>query len=98
MRLIDADELLKKLLPLFNYRIVERDDIKREVDNMPTIEQKHGRWIKKKIGYSTVFETDIVQYVCSECGRQIGANGFKLENFPYCNCGAKMDEVTEDDK
>ena len=56
----------------------------------------YGHWIKKKIGYSTVFEKNIFQYVCSECGRQIGANGFKLENFPYCNCGAKMNEVIED--
>lgn len=47
MRLIDADEALKKISALFNYRIVEFDDIKRIVDNMPTVEQKHGHWIRE---------------------------------------------------
>ena len=43
-------------------------------------EVKHGYWVKgKRIGIN------MSQYTCSQCGKWEDAE------FPYCNCGAKMD-------
>ncbi|SET05842.1 hypothetical protein SAMN02910413_1681 [Pseudobutyrivibrio sp. C4] len=50
-------------------------------------ERKVGKWIK-------VTETEFgIGYQCSECGRFIlteSIDGRKLEDFPYCHCGAVM--------
>lgn len=82
MRLIDADELIKRLEkdPLFP--LVEQYNISGVIENAPTIEAepvKHGRW---------KCESDMETYTiwrCSECGI-----GFE-HTSPYCrNCGAKM--------
>lgn len=56
------------------------------------VKVKHGRWIK-----ITQEWADYAEYFCSCCGRKIKAP-FTLNPawaFPYCHCGAKMDEVTE---
>ena len=49
--------------------------------------RKVGKWIK-------VSETELgIGYQCSECGRFIlteSINRRKLEDFPYCHCGAEM--------
>ena len=53
---------------------------------------KHGRWIK-----ITQEWADYAEYFCSCCGRKIKAP-FTLNPawaFPYCHCGAKMDEQQE---
>jgi len=51
-------------------------------------EHKKGKWIK-------VSETEFgIGYQCSECGKFIlteSIDGRKLEDFPYCHCGAKME-------
>lgn len=55
----------------------------------PTVEAKeivHGHWIEKEVSSGRD------SWECSVCGRR--ARG-KIENLPYCHCGAKMDEVRE---
>jgi hypothetical protein len=50
---------------------------------------KIGRWIESK-GYD---DRDHF-YTCSECGRSINLIcGATLADYPYCHCGAKMQEV-----
>lgn len=61
-------------------------------------ERKVGKWIK----YNTTEKIDmfgdrvkVSSYKCSECGRiisDISEDGFtnKLQDYPYCHCGAKM--------
>lgn len=82
MRLIDADELIKRLKkdPLFP--LIEQYNISGVIEKAPTIEAepvKHGRW---------ECESDLETYTiwrCSECGI-----GFE-HTSPYCRyCGAKM--------
>jgi len=48
----------------------------------------HAYWIHDGGGYDG--RDDF--YHCSKCGRTINMIcGDKLENYPYCHCGAKMD-------
>lgn len=55
--------------------------------------QHHAHWeINKSMSsaYDTVFK-------CSACGKEISVNGIWelnkfIEKYPYCSCGAKMDE------
>ena len=60
-------------------------------------EPKHGRWVKL---YKTALhksDGDYVRYMCSTCGRflDIPYYGELPVNvyYPYCHCGAKMDEA-----
>ena len=90
MRLIDADELLKK----FCHGCPDNDNGDNCIMNhcadydlvltMPTVDAelvKHGRWIEDEYGIPH----------CSEC-KTINNTVYKN----YCpNCGAKMDEVEE---
>ena len=73
-------------------RLINRNEITLgEYDEMtkPLDEEvrKVGKWIK-------VSETELgIGYQCSECGRFIlteSINRRKLEDFPYCHCGAEM--------
>ena len=53
------------------------------IDKQPTEDVtsvQHGHWIKKVGGVHFPWK-------CSLCGR------VEAEKEPYCNCGAKMDEV-----
>lgn len=52
-----------------------------------------GHWIKEK----SIFGWDGHSYQCSECGRSIHLDTEMedLEDYPYCHCGAKMQEVEE---
>lgn len=45
--------------------------------------ERRGRWKR-------IIEDPPV-YACTECGRTIST--YNLDRYPYCNCGAKMDEV-----
>lgn len=97
MRLIDADELMKKFYDIeFNAKHelfgVSRDlaleglkHIKKALKGMPTIDPvKHGRWEESKC-------LDDCFWVCSCCkfpSQAVAAP--KL--YKYCpNCGARMD-------
>ena len=52
-----------------------------------------GHWIKEK----SIFGWDGHSYQCSECGRSIHLDTEMedLDDYPYCHCGAKMQEVEE---
>lgn len=93
MRLIDAD-MLEPSEVYMNYgftRIVYMDDI----DEMPTVDAepvRHGHWIE---GNNFHWYSNS----CSCCGytrtTDIKSNGWN--QWKYCpNCGAKMDEVTDE--
>lgn len=49
--------------------------------------EKVGHWIRQKSPYG-----DAHTYECSECGRTIYAEDSDLSDFPYCHCGARMEE------
>lgn len=94
-RLIDANKIPWCNYDLDNYHSFVGVD-KEYVDEMPTIEVepvRHGRWI---------YENSLVginAYHCSECNRLEVARDLDdiYETCPYCNCGAKMDGVLNDD-
>ena len=99
MRLIDADELVKR------FKIIANDNWNKQtptswgaafsdaieiVDEQPAIDPvKHGRWVRlTEDGYEPQ------EYMCSLCCRTIrylGAPALLIERYPYCHCGAKMD-------
>ena len=94
-RLIDADKLEsgEVVIPKIyvkegnlevSYEYVEvfyKDD----VDNAPTVEPKHGRWIRNDNG----------TYSCSECKSWIPNEQYYYAR--YCLfCGAKMNEVPDE--
>ena len=84
MRLIDADELLKKLN---EERIQYNADINYFITNAPTVEAepvRRGKWVVA--GDTTHY------YICSVCG----APGDCFDN--YCrSCGARMGEEEKDE-
>lgn len=104
MRLIDADELVKR------FKIIANDNWNKQtptswgaafsdaieiVDEQPTIDPvKHGRWEKDS---DTAF-----YWRCSECGCYLFWRKedylLRHEDEPnYCpNCGAKMEESDEE--
>ena len=84
MRLIDADELLKKLP---TEEIVSRIT----VAYMPTVDPvKHGWWIGEDD------EATTSNGYCSVCGWESLLYETDVFGMPYCpNCGAKMEEVRE---
>ena len=80
MRLIDADELIRKI------RHDDKDGIYWEIYHAPTIETepvRHGHWTLDRHEHG----------VCSVCHMtSVDIIGGEFHN--YCpNCGAKMDEV-----
>lgn len=65
----------------------------RFIDAQPAAdvaEVRHGRWILiRRQAASAIFK-------CSECGREEVFDSFhRLENTPYCHCGARMDKEDE---
>lgn len=65
------------------------DTLMATIEDIPTIEAekiRNGEWIHNE-GYD---KRDNF-YTCSLCGRTINIIcGDRLENYPYCHCGAKM--------
>lgn len=105
---MDSKEAIKRLLDIRNnmdkcYREeLERggkkdfdveDDIAALEIGIDAISIKHGQWI-----HQTGYDKRDNWYVCSECGRSINLiGGDRLENYPYCHCGAKMSWVVADE-
>ena len=54
---------------------------------------RHARWVPVTNAIHCDNEA-WVQYQCSDCGRVIWVdhNAESLSDYPYCHCGAKMDE------
>lgn len=110
MALIDREELLNKFKntreaidfvaedknvnkDYIRGQIMRLENCITEVKSMPVIEQKHAHWIK-------LDEDDYGDtYKCSNCNTCF--YGVVDPDDSLCNfcltCGAKMDEVTEDD-
>lgn len=68
------------------------DDV--NLDSIPAADvapMRHGRWIlTHRQAASAIFK-------CSECGREETFDSFhRLENTPYCHCGALMDWTEEE--
>lgn len=98
MRPIDADKLIQLIPP-------EEIIARMAIANAPTIvpdmaqvlayecgkasaERPKGEWIKEPNGKTT----DL--YRCSVCNRSIMlCKGADLTKYPFCHCGAKMEEA-----
>ena len=50
-------------------------------------ERPHGEWIKSKEWMKGTITTI---YKCSECGRTIATMPNRLDEYPFCHCGADM--------
>lgn len=96
-RLIDADELIEIA---HRIRLDSRERIERMIESAPTVDPvKHGYWIgvsqtkfEKLFFHSRVFK-------CSICGNYLDFDGINAGrgSANFCpNCGAKMDEVTNE--
>ena len=68
---------------------VQNNHIWNEVYDLPVADVapvRHGRWILKRQQAASVI------FKCSECGREEVFDSFhRIENTPYCHCGALMD-------
>lgn len=100
MRLIDADELKRKMEDLVFYRgniVIEIIDALHKVDECQTVDAepvKHAHWIPDERETGEGSNT----YKCSACGEiQMIIEGTPKENgWKYCpNCGAVMDGEIE---
>jgi hypothetical protein len=81
MRLIDADELIERLLESRREETETTLKLERFIKKQPTIEPKpkRGRW-------EVVDYEEPRRYGCSECKRLV----WHTENYCPC-CGAKME-------
>jgi len=63
----------------------------KELKQLKEKEPKIGHWIKEKSMY---YDWDGYSYYCSECGRVVHKDEFEdmQIDYPYCHCGAKMEE------
>ena len=90
MRPIDADNLKAKMETTVMYGF-DTYVACGVIDDEPTVDfepVRHGRWVHDGGGYDGRDNW----YHCSECNRTLNLIcGKKLEDYPYCHCGAKMD-------
>ena len=69
-----------------------------DVETLPPVtpKQRTGHWVESYINQIKGCNDIGHFYVCTECGRYINlSQGAKLSDYPYCHCGAKMQEVEE---
>lgn len=80
--LFKVEGLLTYYLPVEDYDTV--------VEIKKALKPKTGHWIKKETPYGW----DGHSYQCSICGRSIHLDTVveDLTDYPYCHCGAKMEE------
>lgn len=102
MNLIDKDIVLKHLdmclaktdgqTPIVDATLMA---IKCYIEDAPAVDAepvRHGKWIEGEIACNGNY---LLQ--CSECKRKMRFGEHIGRTINYCpNCGAKMDEVTED--
>ena len=83
-RMISTKALMKRI---DRYPPYIRDVVKKELRYVPTVDPvKHGHW------RLSPFDGN---WACSNCGNEPYHDNMK--NMNYCpNCGAKMDEVEDD--
>ena len=105
MRLIYADEFVARLHahgvgvdPETRETLISVADIQRILLEVPTVEPKRGRWIKRDAWMpGSELETKYFPFQdCSECGWSYRIK--ILSEFKFCpNCGADMRERSETD-
>lgn len=96
-RLIDANELLERMKTIENFSNQKgMFAVAREmIENAPTVDAEpieHGKWIPITKGAPKEI------YICNRCHRQVEDDGIPALipiRYPYCHCGAKMDEVED---
>lgn len=78
--------------------IEQRENDIEIIKSMPTVEQKHGHWIPRYNDYECSNCLALVEFEDCE-GYPMYANYEQFyNNHRYCSvCGAKMDEVTENE-
>ena len=97
-RYIDADALgIGKAkpevftVPAYVYGWNSAIDIIEKAPTADVAEVKHGEWKHKR---ATIDGEHY--FCCSECGREVSVNIYDNPSvtrfYPYCHCGAKMDE------
>lgn len=80
--LISREKLWKRITSTYDEGL-SLDELKSEIDEMPTAEPvKHGQWYDEP----NYLGTCTTMYFCSECGSA------SYREDPYCwHCGSKMD-------
>lgn len=97
LRLIDANKVLDIVMAYCpdddgscSKAGVDLREMLDEIEALPEIDAKpakYGQWVHDGGGYDGRDNW----YHCSECNRTLNLIcGRKLEDFPYCHCGAKM--------
>ena len=94
MRLIDGDELIKRLQDTIDFNrkhkvaitLFSKQHISSIIDNMKTVDAvKHGHWSQ----YAEPHEDGKGLYICSVCNE---LNVMYDDEYKFCpSCGAKMD-------
>lgn len=81
------DEFLRGLKNALN--TIKSNELIPSTDVQPV---RYGRWVHDGGGYDRRDNW----YHCSECNRALNLIcGKKLEDYPYCHCGARMDGDVE---
>lgn len=102
MRPIDAD-LLKEQMESVCMGIMAGTDSYdaplKTIDDAPTIEPKHGKWIIEYDSWGGLFKTSRA-HKCSICNNYLDFDGVNAGrgDANYCpNCGAKMERSESDE-
>ncbi len=86
-RYIDAEKI--KYTEYINGDVTVSKDLVEKIPTADVQEVRHGKWIYR--GHHEIYGH---AFECSICERYLFANSKEhvYEEYPYCHCGAKMDE------
>lgn len=86
-RYIDAEKI--KFIEYINGDVTVSKDAVEKIPTADVQEVRHAKWI-----YRGHHEFHGHVFECSVCGRYLFANSKEhvYGEYPYCHCGAKMDE------
>ena len=101
MRLTDVDNLIDSIYATMNddmdaymnHDLLEK--VIKKIDTAPIADAepvRHAHYI-----LDAVYPSGIFIYRCSECGRSYSVFEKRdiSKEYPYCNCGAKMEEAKD---
>lgn len=77
------------------YAVAKLADLEDAIEAGTLVEQKHGKWKPIKVdGMTSTFECSVCQRTVKAGNDYFGApTKHIVSHYPYCHCGAKMDEV-----
>lgn len=93
---LESLPLVKALKEIISQRVLYGERLRKEIRELqkrlaecePVV---HAHWEMLEVSEKGVLA--LVPFKCSNCGRLTVARADNVyERFPYCNCGAKMDE------